>query len=227
MNAKELAHYIDHTMLKPEATPAQVEKLCREAVEYGFHTVCINSVYVPLAAKCLRGTPVKVCSVVGFPLGASLTAAKVAESRLALEHGAHEIDMVLQVGALKAGQLTTVCDDVTAVVQAVRAGGGSTKVIFENCLLTDAEKETACRLCLAAGAEFVKTSTGFSTGGATVADVALMSRLVKAQGVGVKAAGGIRTYRDALAMIAAGATRLGCSSSVSVMAEAAMRTAAR
>jgi deoxyribose-phosphate aldolase len=216
LTARELARYIDHTLLKAEATPAQVEALCAEAAEHGFASVCVNSSHVALCAERLQGSGVAVGSTVGFPLGAMLSAAKAQEAGLAIEAGANEIDMVLPVGLLKAGDLHGVYEDIAAVVRTCHAGGALCKVIFETALLADAEKATACLLCAEAGADYVKTSTGFGPGGATVADVALMRHVVGPT-KGVKAAGGIRTYADALAMIAAGATRIGASAGIQIL----------
>lgn len=213
-----LAGWIDHTLLKPDASSAQVKNLCAEAREYSFISVCVNPVYVPLAHALLSDCKVKVCSVVGFPLGATPQVNKVQETRTAVEHGATEIDMVLNVGALKSGTPQMAYEDVRAVVDEAHKGGALVKVILETCLLTREEKILASLLCKEAGADFVKTSTGFSTGGATVADVELMRRVVGAN-VGVKASGGIRTLADARAMMAAGANRLGMSAGVSVIKE--------
>jgi deoxyribose-phosphate aldolase len=214
-----IARLIDHTILKAVATQADVARICDEARQYSFASVCVNPTHVPLVATKLAGSPVKVCTVVGFPLGATSTAAKVAETRQALADGAQEIDMVLDIGAMKDGRYETVQEDITAVAQATHAGNAALKVIIETCYLTDAEKETACRLSVAAGADFVKTSTGFGTGGATAEDVALMRRVV-GPGVGVKASGGVRGLTDALAMVRAGANRIGASSGLAIMAEA-------
>jgi deoxyribose-phosphate aldolase len=214
---EELARLIDHTLLKPEATLAQIEQLCDEARRYIFFAVCINPVYVRLAARRLAGCAVVVCSVVGFPLGATTTAVKVYEAQQALAEGAREIDMVMHVGALKAGVHTRVQEDIAAVATACRAGSALLKVIIETVLLSDEEKAVACQLAQAAGADFVKTSTGFAAGGiATVEDVRLMRRTVGPR-MGVKAAGGIRSYADALAMIEAGASRIGASASVQIV----------
>ncbi|MBN1179709.1 MAG: deoxyribose-phosphate aldolase [Anaerolineae bacterium] len=220
MKASELAAMIDHTLLKPDATRAQVEQLCQEARAYRFASVCVNPVHVKLCAQALAGSGVPVCTVVGFPLGANTTEVKVAETLRAVWEGAMEADMVIDVGALKSGDADAVREDVAAVARACHAHGAILKVIIEAALLTDAEKESACRLAQAAGADFVKTSTGFGPGGATAADVALMRRVVGPE-MGVKAAGGIRTYDDALTMIAAGATRIGASSSVKIVEGAA------
>lgn len=206
--------YIDHTLLKPEATQAMIDKLCAEAKEYDFASVCVNPYWVKRSAELLTGTDVKVCTVIGFPLGASTTEVKAAETRDAIRSGATEVDMVLNVGALKSGDLETVKADVAAVKQA--AGDVLLKVILETGLLTDDEKETACKLCVEAGADYVKTSTGFGPGGATVEDIALMRKTVGAD-VGVKASGGVRDGEAALAMIEAGASRIGTSSGVSIV----------
>jgi len=211
----ELAKYIDHTLLKPESTQAQVDKLCAEAIEYKFYSVCVNSTWVAHCARKLRGTGVKVCAVVGFPLGAMDSRAKALETRYAVENGASEIDMVINVGALKSGDLKTVEEDMRAVLRACRQTT-IMKTIIECALLTDAEKVLACQIAKKAGAHFVKTSTGFSSGGATVQDVALMRRTVGPE-MGVKAAGGIRSTEDALAMIRAGATRLGTSGGIAIV----------
>jgi len=215
----EIARFIDHTLLKPEATPAQIERLCDEARRYGFAAVCVNPVYVRLAAERLQGAEVAVCSVVGFPLGATTTAAKVYEARQALADGAGELDMVIHVGALKAGDYERVQEDIAAVADVCHKGGALLKVIIETALLDDAEKVTACRLAQAAGADFVKTSTGFASGGATAEDVRLMRQTVGPR-MGVKAAGGIRSYADALAMIEAGANRIGASAGVRIVEQA-------
>ena len=211
----QLNKYIDHTILKANATKADVEKLCAEAREYDFASVCINTCFVPLAAELLAGSDVKVCCVVGFPLGAMSTEAKAFETKWAVEHGAQEVDMVLNVGAMIAGDEKTVLEDIRAVVDAAHPKA-IVKVILENCLLTDEQKTRACKLCVQAGAEFVKTSTGFSTGGATVEDVALMKKAVDGKAK-VKAAGGIRTKEDALAMIEAGADRIGASAGIAIV----------
>lgn len=219
MNRQELARYIDHTLLKPEATPDAVVQVCREAVTYHFAAVCVNLLFVPLVAKELAGSDVAVCSVVGFPLGASSTASKVCETKLAVAKGATEIDMVLPVGLLKAGETTEVHEDIAAVAAECHSQGAILKVILETALLTDDEKVTACKLCQEAGADFVKTSTGFSTGGATVVDIALMRKTVGPE-MGVKAAGGIHNYAEAVAMIEAGATRIGASKGIAIVAGA-------
>lgn len=214
---KPLAKYIDHTLLKADATPEQIKKLCAEAEEYQFASVCVNSCYARLAHECLRGRGVAVCCVVGFPLGAMSPRAMAYEARCAAEDGASEIDMVLPVGALKAGDDETVRETIGAVVEAV-TGRAIVKVILEACLLTDAEKVRACQLAESVGAAFVKTSTGFSSGGATEHDVALMRKSVSSA-VQVKAAGGIRDRETALKMIAAGADRIGASAGIQIVSE--------
>lgn len=219
LSGAQVARYIDHTLLKADATPEAVAALCAEAAEYDFASVCVNSSHVALCAEKLAGSRTPVCSVVGFPLGAMLTEAKVTEARLAIEAGASEIDMVIAVGLLKAGMVDCVCDDIAAVAEVCHARGALLKVIIETCLLTDQEKVAACLAIVEAGADFAKTSTGFSTAGATVRDVALMRHVVGPE-LGVKAAGGIRTYDDAMAMIGAGATRIGASSSLKIVAGA-------
>ena len=212
---KPLAKYIDHTLLKADATPEQIKKLCAEAEEYQFASVCVNSCYAKLAHDCLRGRGVAVCCVVGFPLGAMTARAMAYEARCAAEDGATEIDMVIPVGALKAGDDETVRETIGAVVEAV-TGRAIVKVIIEACLLTDEEKVRACQLAESVGAAFVKTSTGFSTGGATEHDVALMRKSVS-NAVQVKAAGGIRDRETALKMIAAGADRIGASAGIQIV----------
>ena len=212
---KPLAKYIDHTLLKADATPEQIRKLCAEAEEYQFASVCVNSCYAKLAHDCLRGRGVAVCCVVGFPLGAMTPRAMAYEARCAAEDGATEIDMVIPVGALKAGDDETVRETIGAVVEAV-TGRAIVKVIIEACLLTDDEKVRACQLAESVGAAFVKTSTGFSTGGATEHDVALMRASVS-PAVQVKAAGGIRDRETALKMIAAGADRIGASAGIQIV----------
>lgn len=211
-----IARIIDHTLLSPDATPEQVEKLCTEARECGFATVCVNSCYVPLCRRWLRGSPVKVCTVIGFPLGAGLREAKATEAAAAVNLGADELDMVANIGWLKAGADEMVVSDIHRVVDAAQKR--PVKVIVETCLLTDEEKERATRLVADAGASFVKTSTGFSTGGATAADVALLAR-VAAGRIGVKASGGIRDLATARKMVDAGATRIGTSSGVKIVEE--------
>ncbi|MED4934658.1 deoxyribose-phosphate aldolase [Heyndrickxia coagulans] len=211
-----LAAYIDHTLLKPEATEKDILKLTAEAAQYHFASVCINPYWVKLAARELAGTGVKVCTVIGFPLGATTAETKAFETKKAIGDGADEIDMVINIGALKSGNTEAVEADIRAVVEA--AQGKLVKVIIETCLLTNEEKELACRLSVKAGAHFVKTSTGFSTGGATVEDVKLMRQTVGDK-AGVKASGGIHTKAEAEAMIEAGATRIGASSGVKIVSE--------
>jgi deoxyribose-phosphate aldolase len=213
-----VAGVIDHTLLKPDATRQDIEKLCREAAEFHFATVCVNPTWVALAAARLRGTGVGVCSVVGFPLGATTADAKHYETRRAIFDGATEIDMVINIGALKSGDDATVKRDIGAVVEAAHEGCAIVKTIIETALLTDEEKVRACRLAKEAGADFVKTSTGFSKGGATVADIELMRRTVGSE-VGVKAAGGVKDLASAREMIAAGATRIGASAGVKIVRE--------
>ena len=210
----KLNKYIDHTILKPETTQEQVEKILSEAKEYDFASVCVNPTWVSLAAESLKDSDVKVCTVIGFPLGANTSAVKAFETKDAIANGADEIDMVINVGALKAGNDALVLDDIKAVVDA--SGDKLVKVIIEACLLTDEEKVRACQLSKEAGADYVKTSTGFSTGGATVADVTLMRKTVGPD-MGVKASGGARSYEDAIAFIEAGASRIGASSGVAIM----------
>jgi deoxyribose-phosphate aldolase len=210
--ASELSRFIDHTLLKPEATEEQVEKLCEEAARHRFYSVCVNSSWTEYCARKLGGTGVKVCAVVGFPLGAMDSRAKAFEARTAVANGASEIDMVMNVGAMKAGNLKLVKEDMLAVRRACRQGI-ALKVILETCMLTDEEKVLACQIAKDVEADFVKTSTGFNKAGATVADIALMRRTVGPK-MGVKAAGGVRSYEDAVAMIGAGATRLGTSAGV-------------
>jgi deoxyribose-phosphate aldolase len=212
----EIASLIDHTILKPDATREDVLRVCQEARDYEFASVCVNPFWVPLVASRLAGTRVKVCSVVGFPLGATTTADKVYETENAIRLGASEIDMVINIGALRSGDLETVEVDITAVATAVHQHDAILKVIIETALLTDEQKVTACKLAVAAHADFVKTSTGFSTSGATVHDVELMRRTV-GPNVGVKASGGIRTLEDFRNMVAAGASRVGASASVKIV----------
>lgn len=210
----DLTPLIDHTLLKADASGPQVEVLCAEALQYRFASVCVNPIWVSLASGLLKGSTVRTCTVVGFPLGAAATRAKAFEAETALREGAQEVDMVLALGPVKSGDWGRVAKDLEALRTAVPAPA-VLKVILETCLLTDEEKVQACVLALEAGLDFVKTSTGFSTGGATEADVALLRRSV-GTGMGVKASGGIRTYEAALAMVLAGATRLGLSASVAV-----------
>jgi len=216
----DLARYIDHTLLKPGSTEEQVRTLCAEALEYNFRSVCINPTWVALAAELLRGSEVLTCTVVGFPLGANEPAIKAMEARRAIRNGAREIDMVINIGALKSGNDDLVFRDIQAVVEDCVDGNAVCKVILETALLSDDEKRRASELARRAGAHFVKTSTGFSTGGATVSDVALMAEVVRGAGMEVKASGGISSYSDAKAMIEAGATRLGASASIGIVREA-------
>jgi deoxyribose-phosphate aldolase len=211
-----VAALIDHTILKPEATRSDVTKVCREARQYNFASVCVNPYWVPLVRAELAGSPVKVCTVVGFPLGATSTAAKVAEAAAAVRAGAQEIDMVINVGALRSGDHEAVKLDIQEVVKVSHEAGAIVKVILENALLDDNQKAVASTLSKLAGADFVKTSTGFSTGGATAHDIALM-RAVVGPDMGVKASGGIRTLQDLKTMAAAGATRIGASASVKIV----------
>lgn len=206
--------YIDHTLLKPESTQTQIDKLIAEAVEYQFASVCVNPTWVSYAAKALKGTEVNVCTVIGFPLGANTSSVKAFETKDAVANGADEIDMVINIGQLKSGQYDAVEADIRAVVEA--SGDKLVKVIIETCLLTDDEKVKACQLAVAAGADYVKTSTGFSTAGANIADVTLMRKTV-GPNIGVKAAGGTRSYADAEAFIKAGATRIGTSAGVAIV----------
>ena len=209
-----LASLVDHTLLKQDATEEQIRKVCLEAIEYKFASVCVNPYYVPLVVEQLKGSGVKTCCVIGFPLGATTTKTKVFETKEAIENGAQEVDMVINVGAAKTGDWDYVRNDIESVVNA--AGKKAiVKVIFETCLLSDDEKIRLCTISKLAGADFVKTSTGFSTGGATVEDIMLMRRTV-GQDMGVKASGGIKDFDIALAMVKAGATRLGTSSGVAI-----------
>lgn len=210
-----LARMIDHTLLKPEATVQQIEQLCTEAKKYHFASVCINPSYVPLCASLLKDTDIKVCTVIGFPLGATSTETKAFETEQAIKSGATEVDMVINVGRLKSTEYHYVEHDIFAVVSTAKRYGVLTKVIIETGLLTDEEKVIACMLAKRAGADFVKTSTGFSKGGATAGDIALM-RYVVGSAMGVKASGGVRTREDALKMVASGADRIGASASVAI-----------
>ncbi len=223
LTSAQLAGYIDHTLLKQDATIGQIEKLCEEAAKYNFASVCVNATYAALCAKLLKDTGVKVCCVVGFPLGATLSSVKAFETGQVIADGAEEVDMVLNVSAMKSGNFTLVKDDVSTVVQAAHAKNALVKVIIETCLLTDEEKVKACQICQSAGADFVKTSTGFSISGATVEDVALMRKTVGPD-MGVKAAGGVRSRDDVLAMIKAGATRIGTSGGVKIMEGAEIKS---
>jgi deoxyribose-phosphate aldolase len=215
-SAPSVASLIDHTLLRPDATSADILELCRQARQYNFASVCLNPYWVPLAVLELAESPVKICTVVGFPLGATSTAAKVAETEAALADGAQEIDMVQNVGALRGGDREAVQDDIEAVVDAAHRHGAIVKVILETALLDDDQKATACVIAKAAGADFVKTSTGFGPSGATVHDIELMRRAV-GPNMGVKASGGIRTLDDFKKMVAAGATRVGASASVKIV----------
>ena len=218
MTSVELAKYIDHTLLKPEAVQSQFEKLCEEAVKYQFKSVCVNSSWVPFVTKKLRGSGIKICSVIGFPLGEMDTRSKAFEARSAINSGADELDMVINVGALKSRNLKLVEEDIRAIKRACRSKT-ILKVIIETVLLTEEEKILACEISKKAGADFVKTSTGFLGGGATVEDVLLMRRIVGPK-MGVKASGAIRDFNQAVALIHAGANRLGCGSSVAVISGA-------
>jgi len=212
----DLAGFIDHTLLKPDASASDIDRMCKEAVEFGFASVCVNPYWVPRVAANLAGSDVATCSVIGFPLGASPPQVKAMEARRALREGARELDMVINVGALKSGDYETVAADISGVADACRERGAICKVILETVLLDDEEKVVASRLAKQAKADFVKTSTGFGGGGATVYDVALMREAV-GPGMGVKASGGIRTREDAEAMIAAGATRIGASAGIEIV----------
>ncbi len=217
-----LAAMIDHTLLRADATTEEILQICAEARTHGFASVCVNSGWVALAARELRGTAVKTCTVIGFPLGAMATAVKVFEAEEAIRCGATEVDMVLAVGLLRGGEELAVEKDIRAVAEACHRGGAILKVILETALLNDAQKVAGCRRAVAAGADFVKTSTGFSKGGATEPDIALMRRTV-GPGIGVKASGGIRGLADARKMIAAGASRIGASASVKIVQESAAK----
>lgn len=215
MNKNELSKFIDHTVLKAETSEKAVEKVCKEALEYKFASVCINPCNVKLASKLLEGSEVKVCTVIGFPLGANTSKVKAFETEDAIANGAHEVDMVINIGKLKDKDYDYVREDIKAVVNAAK-GKALTKVIIETCLLTDEEKVKACELAKEAGADFVKTSTGFSTGGATPDDIKLMRETVGPE-MGVKASGGVRNIDDAEAVIKNGATRIGASSSIDIV----------
>ena len=217
----QLARMIDHTILKPEATQADVKKLCEEALKHNFYSCCVNSSWVPYVAQILRGSSVKVCAVVGFPLGAASPEIKALEARRAIREGAKEIDMVINVGLVKSGNWDAVTKDIRVVAESVKDGGALLKVILETCLLTKDEIAKACEASVRARADYVKTSTGFNKGGATAEDIALMARTVAPKRLGVKASGGVRTYADAMLMIRNGATRVGSSNSVKMMEEAA------
>ncbi len=211
---EKLNKYIDHTLLKQDAKPEQIEKLCKEALEYDFMSVCVNPSYVPLAANLLRGSNVKVCTVIGFPLGMNLPETKAEEAKQTIKLGAQEVDMVINVGMLKANNDKYVEDEIRLVKHA--CGDTLLKVIIETCLLNDDEKVRACLCAKRAGADYVKTSTGFSTGGATVSDIALMRKTV-GPNMGVKASGGVHSYEEAIALINAGASRIGASSGIKIM----------
>lgn len=217
MNKEKMAVYIDHTVLKPDATEESVIKICKEALEYKFASVCINPSYVELAYSILKESEVKVCTVVGFPLGATTPKVKAFEAAKAIEAGATEVDMVINVGALKSGKLDLIEKDISCVVEACKEKA-LLKVIIETCLLTDEEKVKACEISKKVGADYVKTSTGFSTGGATAEDIALMRKTVGEE-LGVKASGGVRNLETALKMIEAGATRIGASASINIINE--------
>ena len=214
MNKNELARMIDHTILKPEAKGEDVKKICDEALEYKFASVCVNPTRVKEAYEILKGSEVKVCTVIGFPLGATTTNTKVFETKDAIANGATEVDMVINIGRLKDKDYDFVKEDIKSVVEAAK-GKALTKVIIETCLLTDEEKVIACKLAKEAGADFVKTSTGFSTGGATKEDIKLMRETVGSD-LGVKASGGVRSLKDAEDMIENGATRIGASASIAI-----------
>ncbi len=216
MPENDIAKLIDHTILKPDAVRADIERVCSEALRYGFTSVCVNSCWIPLVTRALAGSPVQVCSVIAFPFGAAATAAKVAESEIATAEGARELDMVINIGALRSGDCGWVRDDIAAVVFSAHARGAIVKAIIESALLTDDQIVTACRLAQEARADFVKTSTGFASGGATIAAVKSMRRTVGPE-MGVKASGGIRTLEDFRNMVAAGASRIGASSGVQIV----------
>ncbi|MGP0222652.1 MULTISPECIES: deoxyribose-phosphate aldolase [unclassified Paenarthrobacter] len=215
-NQAGIASYIDHTLLKPEASEAEILKVCAEAVEYKFKSVCVNPIWVKTVAKALKGSGVLTCAVVGFPLGATPTDVKAFEARGAVLDGANEIDMVVNMASARENDKGALVEDIAAVAETVHAGEAILKVIIETSMLTDEQKVTACQAAVEAGADFVKTSTGFNGGGATVEDVALMRSTV-GPGVGVKASGGVRSLADAQAMIAAGATRIGASSGIAIV----------
>lgn len=215
--ADDLAGYIDHTLLKPEATSSDVQSLCEDARQYSFASVCVSPTYVPLASKLLKGSSVKVCTVIGFPTGTHQPQIKALETRQAIREGAQEIDMVINVGALKSRDLDLLYRDIRSVVESCQDGGAICKVIIETALLTDEEKVIASETARRARADFVKTSTGFASGGATAHDVAIMAKAVRGSGMGVKASGGIRSFEDAMEMIEAGATRIGASASVQIV----------
>ena len=218
MNKQQLAGMIDHTILKANASEAEVRKVCEEALEYGFASVCINPANISLASEMLKGSKVKVCTVIGFPLGANTSAVKAFETDDAIKNGAQEVDMVINIGKLKDKDYEYVKNDIKAVVDAAK-GRALSKVIIETCLLTDEEKAKACELAKEAGADYVKTSTGFSTGGATPEDIKLMRETVGPE-MGVKASGGVRTYEDEMAVVENGATRIGASASIAIVEKA-------
>jgi len=224
LSPAQIAQLIDHSGLRPNATRTDIEQVCREARQYNFFSVCLNPTWVSLARELLAGSTVKICCVVGFPFGAQPPETKAMEARAAIRQGAKEIDMVINIGELKSGNDELVLRDIRAVVEACHDGSAKCKVILETSFLTNEEKARACELCVKAHADFVKTSTGFSSGGATVEDVSLMSRIVRGKGLGVKAAGNVRSLADLLKIVAAGATRVGTSSSVRIMKEAAGET---
>lgn len=217
-SVEQVARMMDHTLLRPDATQDEVYKLCNDALQYNFASVCVNPTWVALCADMLAGSPVKVCTVIGFPLGATLPDVKAYEAAQAIGNGAREVDMVQNIGALKSGNYYLVADDVAAVVRTAHDLGATVKVIIETALLSEAEKIKSCEIAQAEGADYVKTSTGFAAGGATASDVALMRGVVGST-MGVKASGGIRTAKDALAMIEAGASRLGVSASIKILDE--------
>jgi len=221
---KNIASFIDHTLLKPEATEEDIQKLCSEAKEYSFAAVCVNPSYVRLASQYLRSTPVRVCGVVGFPFGTHLTEIKAHEAQRDIDDGAKEIDMVINIGELKSRNFELVYNEIKTVADLCHEKDVVLKVIIETALLLREEKIEACRLVSKAGADFVKTSTGFGPGGATVRDVVLIKETLKGLPLGIKAAGGIRTYRDAMKMIEAGATRIGTSSGVKIVEEEKLKT---
>ncbi len=217
----EFAGYIDHTLLKPEANRTQILQLCDEARAYRFAAVCINPTWIPLVSHTLRDEPeIGLCTVVGFPLGADLSDVKAFETRQVIDRGATEVDMVINVGLLKSGDDASVLEDIVSIVNICRESRVKSKVIIETAILSEGEKERACRLVAESGADFIKTSTGFASGGATVEDVKLMHRLVNPKGIRIKAAGGIRSAEDALKMIQAGAVRIGTSSGVKIIEQA-------
>lgn len=216
MSVKTIAALIDHTVLKPQATEQNIRKICEEALKYEFCSVCINPHWVPVVAKILKDSTVKVCTVIGFPLGTNASEVKQIEATQAIRSGADEVDMVINVGALKAGQLDAVKNDIQGVAEVAHNANVVSKVILETCLLTNEEIETACKIALDAGADFVKTSTSFSTGGATVEAVSIMRKIVGNK-MGVKASGGVRSLEDLVKMVKAGATRIGASSGVDIM----------